>query len=87
VTLPVTRDDVVAGDEDGVLFFPAVRAEEIYAAAAMIRDTERRQADLIRSGRTLRAQVKFDVYLASRAANPSLAFRDHLRAAGGEVEV
>jgi 4-hydroxy-4-methyl-2-oxoglutarate aldolase len=84
---PVTGDDVVIGDEDGVLFIPAVSAEEIFATAGTIRDTERRQADLIRSGRTLRAQVKFDVYLSSRAERPSLTFREHLRAVGGEIEV
>ena len=84
---PVTRDDIVVGDEDGVLFLPAASAEDVLATAETIRDTERRQADLIRGGRTLRAQVKFDVYLASRAENPSLTFREHLRAVGGEIEV
>jgi hypothetical protein len=31
--------------------------------------------------------VKFDVYQASRANNPSLTFREHLRNVGGEIEV
>jgi 4-hydroxy-4-methyl-2-oxoglutarate aldolase len=84
---PVTRDDIVVGDEDGVLFLPVASAEEVFATAETIRDTERRQADLIRAGRTLRTQVKFDVYLASRANNPSLTFREHLRNVGGEIEV
>jgi 4-hydroxy-4-methyl-2-oxoglutarate aldolase len=83
----ITRDDMVIGDEDGVLFFPIARVDEVFAAAESIRDTERRQADLIRSGRTLRAQVKFDAYLAHRAENPSLTFREHLRTVGGEIEV
>jgi 4-hydroxy-4-methyl-2-oxoglutarate aldolase len=83
----ISRDDIVVGDEDGVLFVPAASAEQILATAETIRDTERRQADLIRAGRTLRAQVRFDVYLASRAENPSLTFREHLRAVGGEIEV
>jgi regulator of RNase E activity RraA len=84
---PVTRDDIVVGDEDGVLFLPAASADEVFAAAETIRGTERRQADLIRAGRTLRAQVKFDVYLARRTETPSLTFREHLRAVGGEIEV
>jgi 4-hydroxy-4-methyl-2-oxoglutarate aldolase len=83
----VTHDDLVVGDEDGVLFLPAARAEEVFAIAGTIRDTERRQADLIRTGRTLRAQVKFDRYLAGRAERPSLTFREHLREVGGEIEV
>jgi 4-hydroxy-4-methyl-2-oxoglutarate aldolase len=83
----VTRDDLVIGDEDGVLFLPAAISEEILAIAETIRDTERRQADRIRSGRTLRAQVKFDRYLAARAERPSLTFREHLREVGGEIEV
>jgi 4-hydroxy-4-methyl-2-oxoglutarate aldolase len=83
----VSRDDIVVGDEDGVLFLPAASAEEVFTTAETIRDTERRQADLIRAGRTLRSQVKFDVYLARRAENPSLTFREHLRAVGGEIEV
>jgi regulator of RNase E activity RraA len=85
--LPVTRGDIVVGDEDGVLFLPADRAEEIAATAETIRDTERRQAALIRNGTSLRAQVQFGAYLAARAKRPSLTFRDHLRAVGGEIEV
>jgi regulator of RNase E activity RraA len=83
----ITRDDLVVGDEDGVLFFPVARADEVFAAAETIHATERRQADRIRSGQTLRAQVRFDAYLAARAENPSLTFRDHLRTTGGEIEV
>ena len=83
----ITRDDIVVGDEDGVLFVPAATVEQVLATAATIRDTERRQADQIRAGRTLRAQVKFDAYLASRAERPALTFREHLRTVGGEIEV
>jgi regulator of RNase E activity RraA len=82
----VTSDDIVLGDEDGVLFIPAARAEEIFAAAETIRDTERRQADRIRSGTSLRAQVRFAAYLTARADNPALTFREHLRTAGGAIE-
>ena len=79
--------DVVLADDDGALFIPADRAPEIVTLAETIRDTERRQADQIRSGTSLRDQVRFDSYLATRQQNPSLSFRDHLRTVGGEIEV
>lgn len=83
----VSAADVVAGDDDGVLFLPGDRVDEIFTTAEGIRDTERRQADLIRGGTSLREQVGFAAYLAARATNPTLTFRDHLRGVGGEIEV
>jgi regulator of RNase E activity RraA len=83
----VSRDDLVLGDEDGVLFIPATGAGEILTLAETIRDTERRQADRIRNGVPLREQVHFAAYLAARAETPSLTFRDHLRNVGGAIEV
>jgi regulator of RNase E activity RraA len=82
----VARDDLVLGDDDGVLFVPAARAAEIFTLAETIRDTERRQAEQIRAGVSLRHQVHFATYLASREQTPSLTFRDHLRAVGGAIE-
>ena len=82
----VTGADLVLGDDDGVLFVPAARAAELFTIAETIRDTERRQADQIRSGVSLRRQLQFDRYLAQRHQAPSLTFRDHLRAVGGAVE-
>ena len=82
----VGREDLVLGDEDGVLFVPATRAGEIFTVAETIRDTERRQAERIRAGVSLRSQVQFDTYLARRQQTPSLSFRDHLRAVGGAIE-
>jgi regulator of RNase E activity RraA len=49
----VTREDVVLGDDDGVLFVPAVRAGEILTLGERIRDTERRQAERMRAGDSL----------------------------------
>ncbi|GHH66346.1 demethylmenaquinone methyltransferase [Streptosporangium violaceochromogenes] len=82
----VCREDLVLGDDDGVLFVPAARAEELFALAEGIRDTERRQAEEIRAGVPLRRQVRFDIYLARRRRTPSLSFRDHLRTVGGAIE-
>lgn len=82
----VSREDVVLGDDDGVLFVPAARAADIFTLAEAIRDTERRQAEQIRAGVSLRSQVQFDTYLARRRQTPSLSFRDHLREVGGAIE-
>ncbi|GGL02308.1 demethylmenaquinone methyltransferase [Sphaerisporangium melleum] len=82
----VTPADLVAGDDDGVLFIPAEAAEELFTLAERIRDTERRQAEHIRTGRTLRAQVRFEAYLDRRRHEPSFTFREHLRAIGGAIE-
>ena len=82
----VGREDLVLGDDDGVLFVPATQAGDILTLAETIRDTERRQADRIRAGVSLRSQVQFDTYLARRKQTPSLSFRDHLRAVGGAIE-
>jgi regulator of RNase E activity RraA len=78
--------DLVMGDDDGVIFVPGSRAEDIFTLAESIRDTERLQAERIRAGVSMRSQVRFDDYLAQRQLNPSLTFRDHLRAVGGAIE-
>jgi regulator of RNase E activity RraA len=83
----VGRDDVVLGDEDGVLFVPANRADEVFGFAETIRDTERAQAERIRSGVSLREQVMFDEYLTKRESNPAITLREHLRDVGGAIEV
>jgi regulator of RNase E activity RraA len=82
----VTGDDVVFGDDDGVLFVAAAHATRVLATAAQIWQTEREQARRIRAGETLRQQTAFDDYLARRAAEPSYTFRQHLRRIGGAIE-
>jgi 4-hydroxy-4-methyl-2-oxoglutarate aldolase len=82
----VSDDDIVFGDDDGVLFVAAECAEEVLAMAHQIRQTEREQACRIRTGETLRQQTAFDDYLARRAADPSYTFRRHLRRIGGAIE-
>jgi regulator of RNase E activity RraA len=81
----VTRDDVVFGDDDGVLFLPLDAVEEIAAAAVRIRDTEREQAVLVRQGTSLREQLRFAEYLAARDRDGT-TFRQHLRTIGGAIE-
>ena len=82
----MSREDLVLGDDDGVLFLPSPQAEEIFTLAETISDTERHQAEQIRAGVSLRSQVQFRAYLAKREKTPSLSFREHLRAVGGAIE-
>jgi 4-hydroxy-4-methyl-2-oxoglutarate aldolase len=82
----VDREDLALGDDDGVLFVPASRAGDVFTVAETIRDTERRQAEQLRAGISLRSQVQFERYLAQRQQTPALSFRDHLRAVGGAIE-
>ncbi|WP_269858914.1 RraA family protein [Streptomyces sp. RPT161] len=82
----VSDDDVVFGDDDGVLFVAAEHAEDVLAVAQQIRHTEREQARRIRAGETLRRQTSFDDYLSRRASDPAYTFRQHLRRTGGAIE-
>jgi 4-hydroxy-4-methyl-2-oxoglutarate aldolase len=82
----VTREDVVFGDADGVIFAPGARVAEVLDAARSISERERAQADAVREGRTLREQLRFEDYLGRRAADATYTFRRHLRLLGGAVE-
>jgi 4-hydroxy-4-methyl-2-oxoglutarate aldolase len=82
----VTSSDLVIADGDGVLFLPRERLPEIVAAAATIRETERRQALGMADGRSLREQLRFDEYLSRRHRDPQYGFRQHLRDIGGAIE-
>lgn len=82
----VTKEDFVFADDDGVLFVPSQRMEDILSAASAIWKTERRQAQAIKKGKTLRQQLQFDEYLAKRSVDPSYSFRRHLRERGGAIE-
>jgi 4-hydroxy-4-methyl-2-oxoglutarate aldolase len=82
----VNDGDLVAADEDGVLFVPGADAARVLDAAREIEWTERRQAERARSGESLRAQLRFDEYLERRATDPDFTFRDHLRAISSHIE-
>ncbi|MFD4659230.1 RraA family protein [Kitasatospora sp. NPDC058444] len=83
---PVSAEDVVFADADGVLFVPADRVDEVLETARSIARTERAQAGRIAAGDTLRRQTAFDEYLERRAADPAYNFRQHLRRVGGAIE-
>lgn len=82
----VSKEDIVFADLDGVVFVPAGRLEDALVTAGSIWQTERRQAEAVRAGKTLRDQLHFKDYLAKREADPTYTFRQHLRALGGAIE-
>jgi 4-hydroxy-4-methyl-2-oxoglutarate aldolase len=82
----VSRDDAVFADDDGVLFAPLQHTQRLLETARELWETERRQAEAIRHGNTLKDQLRFADYLARRTADPSYTFRQHLRAIGGAIE-
>ncbi len=82
----VASSDLVVADADGVIFLDEDRLPAIVSAAEAIRATEREQARLMRSGTSFREQARFDEYIARRATNPRLGFREHLRAVGRTIE-
>jgi 4-hydroxy-4-methyl-2-oxoglutarate aldolase len=84
--LLVSREDVVAADDDGAIFLPKDKMSEIVAAARTIRDREHDQAELLAAGTTLFEQLRFADYLDKRAADPSYTLRVHLQAIGRAIE-
>ncbi|MDQ7025031.1 MAG: RraA family protein [Anaerolineae bacterium] len=79
----ITQDDVVFGDEDGILFVAYAHVEAVISKAREVQRVEREQISGIYEGRSLRVQFKFDDYLDKRKADPSYTFRDHLKNVGG----
>jgi hypothetical protein len=54
--------------------------------AESLLETEQSQAESVRSGKTLREQLRFDDYLTQRELDPEYDFRKHLRVIGGAIE-
>lgn len=82
----VSAKDVVFADDDGCVFAMAEDVEQLLDAARMIRQTERRQAQRIKSGDTLRNQLRFADFLNKRSKDSTYTFRQHLRDVGGAIE-
>jgi 4-hydroxy-4-methyl-2-oxoglutarate aldolase len=82
----ITNNDIVFADEDGCLFVSGDSVAQVLKSAREIWQTERRQANRIKSGKTLRQQLKFADYVKNRRADPDYTFRRHLRDIGGAIE-
>ncbi len=82
----VERSDVAFADDDGCLFVLSQHADELLSVAHEIWQRERRQAEAIKSGRSLREQLDFAQYPKKHAADPDYTFREHLRKISGAVE-
>ena len=82
----VHPDDVVFADDDGCLFVLVKDADDLFSIAQQIWQRERRQAEAIKSGRSLREQLDFARYLEKRTAHPGYTFREHLRKTNAAIE-
>jgi regulator of RNase E activity RraA len=83
----VSKSSVVFADDDGVIFVDGARIGDILSAAEVISMKEKAQAQSIRSGKSLREQLRVREYIQSRRENPALTFREHLNKFGGAIEV
>jgi 4-hydroxy-4-methyl-2-oxoglutarate aldolase len=83
----VTADDVIAADDDGVLVIAASTWPQVAEAARQIQAVEAGQAERMRGGESLRAQLDFSSYRARQAVDPDLSLRRYLAERGGAIEV
>jgi 4-hydroxy-4-methyl-2-oxoglutarate aldolase len=85
-TFQVEPGDIAFADDDGCLFAVAESVDELLGVAHEIWERERRQAEEIKSGRSLRDQLQFARYLRKRETHPGYTFREHLRKITGAIE-
>lgn len=82
----VDRETLVFADDDGVVFAAAAEGERVLDAARRIAGRERRQAESIRAGRSLREQIRFREFLRRRETDPAYTLRRHLKEVDGAIE-
>lgn len=81
----ISARHAVFADDDGALFVPRDRVDEVLETGGKIRAKERAHADRVRQGTTLRAQFRFADYLAKRARDPGYTFTRHVKELGGAI--
>ncbi len=83
----VAGTDTIAADDDGVLVIPTAEWPHVAHLAREIQEVEQAQADRMRAGASLRAQLDFTGYRARQATEPDLSLRRYLAEHGGAIEV
>jgi 4-hydroxy-4-methyl-2-oxoglutarate aldolase len=84
--LVVDSGEAVVADDDGAIFLPLNKVDEIAGAARTIREREHLQAELLAAGTPLFEQLRFEDYLGKHAADPSYTLRHHLQEIGRAIE-
>jgi len=85
-TFDVNSDDVVFGDDDGVVFIAREHLDRVIETARKIGKAERKQAKNVGRGVLLRKQFQLSDYLKKRSRDSSYTFRKHLRELGRAIE-
>lgn len=76
----IIADDLIFGNQDGVIFVDERDALTVLEAANAIRDQEQRYLKRLHAGLSFRSQINFDLYLEARTYDDAYTFADHLRA-------
>jgi len=79
-SVAVSVGDTVIADDDRVVFLRPRDADHVLEVAARIQDVETRQAELVRSGRSLRQRLDFAVF--AEVGHDAADFEDEELAAG-----
>lgn len=82
----VTQSDVVAADQNGVVFLADEHVDRLVGVARSIRSAEAEQVRRLDAGTSLRDQFDFDAYLEDREQDPGRTFRQHLRDRSAAIE-
>jgi 4-hydroxy-4-methyl-2-oxoglutarate aldolase len=83
----VSAEDFVFADRDGAIFVAQSMLAPVLAASREIWKTERRHAQRVTDGVSLRQQFDFDEYLQRRRASPAYSFREYLKSRRHAIEV
>lgn len=84
--ISVSESDYIVADDDGVLVVGVDRRDELFALAASIIARETAQAERMRAGTTLRAQLAFADYRRKQDTDTTVTLRRHLHDSGSAIE-